>query len=215
MRLRWAVRFAFIIGIAASVAANALHAQPNPISRTIAGWPPVALFIAVEFMLRIPIARKRNAVIRMMATVALAVIAAWISYWHMAAVALKYGETGSSAYLLPFTVDGLLVVSAVSLVALTAAPAAVAVQQLAHATPIDEAPPVAVVDQLDPAPLVDDQPAPPRQVNGKWRPEDLRAFVLAHAHATPQQRRSVAEAAGVSERRIRQVLNAPAMGVAR
>ena len=37
-------------------------------------------------------------------------IAAWVSYWHMAGVAARYGETGASPYLLPLSVDGLIVV---------------------------------------------------------------------------------------------------------
>jgi hypothetical protein len=46
-------------------------------------------------------------------------IAAWISYWHMAAVVTRYGEAGTTPYLLPLSVDGLILVASVSLVELS------------------------------------------------------------------------------------------------
>src|SRR6266540_3675222 len=55
---------------------------------------------------------------RLAATAGIAAIAAWVSYWHMAGVAAKYGESASSAYLLPLSVDGLIIVGSVSLVEL-------------------------------------------------------------------------------------------------
>jgi hypothetical protein len=52
-----------------------------------------------------------------LATAVIAVIAAWVSYWHMVGVAAHYGETGTgTAYLLPISVDGLVVVASISLV---------------------------------------------------------------------------------------------------
>jgi hypothetical protein len=40
--------FGFALGLVASVAANVAAAEPTPVSRLIAAWPPVALFIAYE-----------------------------------------------------------------------------------------------------------------------------------------------------------------------
>jgi hypothetical protein len=117
-RIRWAVRAALFLGVAASVAANILHAQPNIISQTISAWPPLALLLTVELTSRIPMHRPLLAVVRVLATVAIAGIAAWVSYWHMQSVALRYGETEASAFLLPISVDGLIVVASVSLVEL-------------------------------------------------------------------------------------------------
>jgi hypothetical protein len=117
-RIRWAVRAALLLGVAASVAANVLHARPNPISQTIAAWPPLALLLTVELISRIPVHRRDLAALRVAATAAISGIAAWVSYWHMAGVAARYGETGASPYLLPFSVDGLIVVASISLVEL-------------------------------------------------------------------------------------------------
>ncbi|WP_198154124.1 DUF2637 domain-containing protein [Catenuloplanes japonicus] len=118
LRIRWAVRATLLLGVAASVVANVLHAVDNPISQVIAAWPPFALLLTVELISRVPVHRKSLAFIRMLATTAIAGIAAWISYWHMAGVAAKYGETGASAYLLPVSVDGLIVVASICLIEL-------------------------------------------------------------------------------------------------
>jgi len=117
-RLRWAVRVVLTVGVAASVAANILHANPNPISQTIAAWPSLSFLLTVELVSRIPVTRRLRAAVRITATAMVAGIAGWVSYWHMVDVAGRFGETGTSPYLLPLTVDGLIVVASVSLVEL-------------------------------------------------------------------------------------------------
>jgi hypothetical protein len=116
-RLRWAVRAVLILGVVASIAANVLHARPNLISQAISAWPPLALLLTVELISRVPAHRRTLAVARLLATAVIAGIAAWVSYWHMAVVTARYGETGTgAAYLLPVSVDGLVVVASISLV---------------------------------------------------------------------------------------------------
>lgn len=118
-RVRWAVRATLALGVAASVVANILHAQENPISQAIAAWPPLALLLTVELISRVPVHRRSLAFARLAATATIAGIAAWVSYWHMAGVAAKYGERGASPYLLPLSVDGLIVVASICLVELS------------------------------------------------------------------------------------------------
>ncbi|GAB2623232.1 hypothetical protein Aab01nite_16290 [Paractinoplanes abujensis] len=117
-RVRWAVRATLLLGVAASVVANVLHALDNPISQAIAAWPPLALLLTVELISRVPVHRRYLAVLRLVATAIIAGIAAWVSYWHMVGVAARYGETGASPYLLPLSVDGLIVVASICLVEL-------------------------------------------------------------------------------------------------
>jgi Protein of unknown function (DUF2637) len=117
-RVRWAVRATLVLGVAASVVANVLHALDNPISQAIAAWPPLALLLTVELISRVPVHRRSLAAARLVATATIAGIAAWVSYWHMAGVAARYGETGASPYLLPLSVDGLIVVASICLVEL-------------------------------------------------------------------------------------------------
>ena len=119
IRVRWGVRGALVLGVAASVAANVLHALPNLISQAIAAWPPLALLLTVELISRIPVHRQSLAVVRLAATASIAGIAAWVSYWHMAGVAARYGEVGAAPYLIPLSVDGLIVVASICLVELT------------------------------------------------------------------------------------------------
>nr|WP_203926368.1 DUF2637 domain-containing protein [Virgisporangium ochraceum] len=117
-RIRWAVRAVLTLGIAASIAANVLHAEPNPIAQSIAAWPPIALLLTVELVGRVPVSRRLGWV-RALATAVIAGIAAWVSYWHMVGVAQRYGETDAAPYLIPLSVDGLVVVASVCLVELT------------------------------------------------------------------------------------------------
>ncbi|MFC7547460.1 DUF2637 domain-containing protein [Plantactinospora sp. GCM10030261] len=117
IRLRWAVRAVLALGVAASIAANVLHARPNLISQVIAAWPPLALLLTVELISRVPADRRGLAAARLIAAAVIAGIAAWVSYWHMVGVAARYGETDAAAsYLLPISVDGLVVVASISLV---------------------------------------------------------------------------------------------------
>ena len=118
-RVRWGVRGALVLGVATSVAANILHALPNPISQAIAAWPPLALLLTVELISRIPVHRRSLAVVRLAATGSIAGIAAWVSYWHMAGVAARYGEVGAAPYLIPLSVDGLVIVASICLVELS------------------------------------------------------------------------------------------------
>ncbi|MFC4148054.1 DUF2637 domain-containing protein [Micromonospora mangrovi] len=108
------------LGITASIAANVLHARPSPVSQVISAWPPLALMLTVELISRVPTHQRLLAAVRMIAAAPIAAIAAWVSYSHMAGVAARYGETqAAAAYLLPLSVDGLVVVASVSLVEIT------------------------------------------------------------------------------------------------
>jgi hypothetical protein len=115
-RIGWGVRGVFALGIAASLAGNVLHAADNPVSKAISAWSPLALLLAVELISRVPASRGWASIGRLGGTAVIAGIAAWVSYWHMAGVAARYGETGASPYLLPFSVDGLIVVASICLV---------------------------------------------------------------------------------------------------
>jgi Protein of unknown function (DUF2637) len=117
-RIRMLARLTLVLGVAASIAANVLHARNNPVSQGIAAWPPLALLLTVELVSRVPVHRRGLAVIRIGATTAIAAIAAWVSYWHMAGVTARYGESPASAHLMPLCVDGLVVVASISLVEL-------------------------------------------------------------------------------------------------
>jgi hypothetical protein len=159
LRIRWAVRATLALG----VAANVLHANANPISQTIAAWPPLTLLLTVELISRVPVHRRSLAVVRFAATAAIAGIAGWVSYGHMASMAARYGETGASPYLLPVSVDGLIVVASVCLVELAGriravdapvAPAAVEVPAAVDGQAAEEPAVPALVHRPAPVPVL-------------------------------------------------------------
>ncbi|MCO8274784.1 DUF2637 domain-containing protein [Actinoplanes sp. TRM 88003] len=210
-RIRWAVRGALALGVVVSTIANVLHAVDNPISQTIAAWPPIALLLTVELISRIPVHSRWLAVVRVTATAGIAGIAAWVSYWHMVGVAAHYGETGASPYLLPLSVDGLIVVASICLVELgdriRAADPAPAIQLAASpvtppaaAAPVTEAP-------AEPAAAPAKRPAPKRVAP---RPTSADKVAKVAARMPAATAAEVAAKAGVSERTARRYLPARA-----
>src|SRR6266498_3401959 len=167
-RFQWAVRATLAVGVAASVSANVLHAQDNLIAQTIAAWPPLALLITVELVSRVPMHRRGLALARICGTAVIAGIAAYVSYFHMAAVAARYGESGLAPNLLPLSVDGLIIVASVSLIELAGRVRA-ALDGRAEARPITgAAEPAASAPEQPPAEHPDNsnhnghrQPSPP------------------------------------------------------
>jgi hypothetical protein len=157
-RIGWAVRAVFALGIAASLAGNVLHAQDNVISQAISAWSPLALLLTVELISRIPTLGGAASIARMAATAVIAGIAAWVSYWHMAGVAAEYGETGAAPYLLPLSVDGLIVVASVSLVEIGARIRALT--EVAEPAAQAEKPVPAAEPEPASAPVIEDKPAP-------------------------------------------------------
>ena len=195
-RVRWAVRATLMLGVAASVAANVLHARPEIVSQVISAWPPLALLLTVELTSRIPMHKPLLAGIRVLATATIAGIAAWVSYWHMQGVAVKFGETETSAYLLPISVDGLIVVASVSLVELAGR-----IRHLEERRNNPVQAPVAAVKFIEPAPVspavapsMAPAPLPVRPTPPPAVAEEPVPVSAAVTHATPVSRDGLATA---------------------
>jgi DNA-binding transcriptional ArsR family regulator len=207
-RLRSGVRGVLALGVAASVAANVLHAEPTIVGRAIAAWSPLALLLTVEMISRIPVQRAALSGVRMLWTTVIAAIAAWVSYWHMVSVVARNGESTTSAHLLPLSVDGLVVVASVSLVEIAA--------RLRQNTTTVETPDVEIIAAAvpDPVPVAEPTPAPRSTAR---RPARSTAKVSAASRIARLRVRhpewtlgQIAERAGVSERTVRRHLNTPA-----
>lgn len=212
-RIRWAVRAALILGVAASVAANILHALPNPISQAISAWPPLALLLTVELTSRIPMHRRMLAGLRVLSTMTIAGIAAWVSYWHMQDVAVRYGETEISAYLLPISVDGLIVVASVSLVELAGRIRMLEDARASRAeAPINPA--VAPVHFVPPAPVPVAQTAPVFQTQVT---EEMEPAMARLRSWTPTRTTSPAEEDDFDDQEVAEPVSAggPAHGTVR
>jgi hypothetical protein len=190
-RFQWAVRATLTVGVAASVCANVLHARDNPISQAIAAWPPLALLLTVELVSRVPVHRRLLGLARIGGTAVIAGIAAYVSYFHMAAVVSRYGEHQPNPYLLPLSVDGLIVVASVSLVELSGRVRA-ALEQAAldqHATVIRPAAPNGAPDPADPVPPPPAVPTPRAELADRppVTPADVDQARRAPTPATPVQ----------------------------
>ncbi|GAA5026128.1 DUF2637 domain-containing protein [Actinopolymorpha pittospori] len=117
---RLVVWSAFLLGIAASIAANVAHAQPAWGPRIAGAFVPLALLLAVECMSR-PSWRRSGlwwGLARYGGTGLVALVAAVISYRHMAGLLERYGEDALNAHLGPLAVDGLMVVAGFALLAI-------------------------------------------------------------------------------------------------
>lgn len=207
--LSWAIRAVFTLGIAASLAGNVLHAEDNAVSQAIAAWSPLSLLLAVELISRVPIRRGASSMARLAATAVIAGIAAWVSYWHMVGVAVHYGETGPSPYLIPFSVDGLIVIASVSLVEIggrirrmtTVAELIAAPAELSTVEPVTE--PEPTVPAAEPEPVVK---ARPKRVTPRPASADKVAKVAAKMPGASAA--AIAEKAGVSPSTVRRRLAA-------
>jgi hypothetical protein len=126
-RGRFAAWFGFAGGGAVSVAANVAHAQPTLGARLTGAFWPLALLLAVEVITRVQWQPGGWWVATRYAGATLvALVAAIVSYRHMAGLLTRYGEDALAAHLGPLAVDGLMVVSGVALLSLArtvAAPA--------------------------------------------------------------------------------------------
>lgn len=209
-RVRWGVRAALVLGVSTSVAANVLHANPNPVSQAIAAWPPLALLLTAELISRVPVHRRSLAAVRVAATASIAGIAAWVSYWHMAAVAARYGEQGAAPYLIPLSVDGLVVVASVCLVELAgridaAATSAVATETEPVST-VDIAPDIEPDNPPDPVADTTRAPSRPRAVRKRDTATAVARLRARHPDMTAVD---IARRIGVTDRTVRRHLNAP------
>ncbi|MGH3489586.1 MAG: DUF2637 domain-containing protein [Actinopolymorphaceae bacterium] len=116
----------FLLGVAASVAANVAHAQPGIGPRIAGAFVPLALLLAVECMTRPRWNRRPGTwstwwwgLARYGGTGLVALVAAVMSYRHMSALLTGYGEDALNAAIGPLAVDGLMVVAGFALLAMS------------------------------------------------------------------------------------------------
>ncbi len=115
---RWAW-LALGFGLAGSMAANYLSAEATTTGRALALVWPITLAITIHLALTVPSAASRWITrTRTVATIGVAGVAAWASYWHIVDLALAHGETGLAAYLTPIAIDGMMLVATVTVIQL-------------------------------------------------------------------------------------------------
>jgi len=152
---------AFVLGVAASVAANVAHARPELGPRLSSAFAPVALLLTVEIMSRVPWPQGTWWTLgRYGGTGTVALVAAVMSYRHMYGLLASYGEDTFNASIGPLAVDGLMVVASLALLALGQhQPTDPAPADSTRPAPV-EAPAPVVPAPADHAPAADTTPAP-------------------------------------------------------
>lgn len=112
--IRHTASAAFYIGAVASLAANVAASQHTFVGVATGLWSPLALLLSLELLERVP-AKGKAGVVRKVAVVFLAAIAAWTSYWHLVHIFEDADLDVVSVYLMPLTVDVLMAIGRASM----------------------------------------------------------------------------------------------------
>lgn len=115
-RLRWIVLAAVLLGIAASIAMNVLHAPDNLAAQLVSAGPPLAVFVSLELISRIPSTSRGLSWARVVGAAVVALGAAAISYWQQRSAVIDLGFQPWEATIWPTIIDGSMIVASVSLV---------------------------------------------------------------------------------------------------
>lgn len=118
---RWGVTFVFALGIGLSVLLQVLHAPAAGgwVAMVVGGVPPVAVFLCVEMISRIPIKGAWGAITRVIIASAVAGMAIAVSYEQQYDYIGNLGFEGISVILFPLIIDGVMFVATLSLVEVT------------------------------------------------------------------------------------------------
>src|SRR3954466_986761 len=120
-----------ILGGGVSVAANIAHSYvpppaaapgwtPSPGAVLLAAFWPAAVFVAVEIMARVSwTTGRRWLLVRWGGLAPVALVAAVVSYRHLAGLLGYYGEDPVTVAIGPLAVDGLMIVSTGALLAMS------------------------------------------------------------------------------------------------
>lgn len=113
----------FLLGIGVSIAGNIGHAASDgmkPGEWAGAAFWPLALMLTIEILTRVRWqSGKRWAVAKVAGLVLVAMVAAVLSYRHLAGLMTYWGEDGWNAHLGPLAVDGLMLVAATALLSIS------------------------------------------------------------------------------------------------
>jgi hypothetical protein len=203
------------LGGTVSIAANVAHSYVPPTGAPAAWTPqagavvgsifwPVALFVVTEIWARVvwPSGKGWMAV-RFGGLLPVALVAALVSYKHLAGLLRFYGEDAVTAHLGPLAVDGLMVMATGALLATARRTAATAeaIMPAELPAPVDDVVTTAETPAV-PVPVVEPAPAPPvkkpaaKRVTPRPASADKVAKVAAKMPTAPVS--EIAAKAGVS-----------------
>jgi hypothetical protein len=193
------------LGGTVSIAANVAHSYVPPVGASAAWSPqpgavvgaifwPVALFVVTEILARVVWPSGKGwMVVRFGGLLPVALVAALVSYKHLAGLLRFYGEDAVTAHLGPLAVDGLMVMATGALLATARRTASVAPAAATVTTP---ATPAAPVPAAAPAPVPTVRKSPAKRVTPRPASAEKVAKVAAKMPAAPVS--EIAAKAGVS-----------------
>lgn len=163
-RMRWFVAGVTSLGILTSMLLNVLHAPSRWDMQLVGALAPLAVFLSIEMVSRIPVTGKLLGIGRILASLAVGAGAGFISYLQQVDYLIKGGYESTIAHIFPGIIDGLTVVATLSLVEVTRVlrklSVAIGKSTASVVTPsLTDAPAVAPVEPPTPAPVVEDAPA--------------------------------------------------------
>lgn len=116
----------FALGIAVSVAGNILHSALTPagLGELVgAAFWPLALMLSIEILTRVRWqSGKRWMTARVVGLFLVGLVAAVLSYRHLAGLMTSWGEDAFNAHLGPLAVDGLMLLAATALLSISREP---------------------------------------------------------------------------------------------
>ena len=159
------------LGGTVSIAANVAHSYVPPVDAP-ADWSPqtgavvgaifwpVALFVVTEILARVVWPSGKGWIlVRFGGLLPVALVAALVSYKHLAGLLRFYGEDTVTAHLGPLAVDGLMVMATGALLATARRVAALAESIVPAESPTPVAAEVTTPEPVA-APVIEDKPAP-------------------------------------------------------
>ena len=161
-RMRWYVAVVTLLGIVTSVLLNVLHAPSRWDMQMVGAFAPIAVFLTIEMVSRIPVTGRLLGIGRILASLAVGSGAGYISYLQQVDYLIKGGYEGTIAHVFPGIIDGLTVVATLSLVEVTRVLRALSVAIGKASAPVAPSLPVAPAVAPDEppasAPVVEDEP---------------------------------------------------------
>lgn len=113
----------FLLGIGVSIAGNIGHAASDgmkPGEWAGAAFWPLALMLTIEILTRVRWQPERRwTIARFAALLLVALVAAVLSYRHLAGLMTYWGEDWANAHLGPLAVDGLMLIAATALLSIS------------------------------------------------------------------------------------------------
>jgi hypothetical protein len=108
-----------VMGLGLTTVLNVMHAPPSLGGRIVGGAPPVFVLFCLELISRIPATNRLRSAFRVAASILVTGISFAISYEQQREFVMELGFDGWIAYAFPVIIDGVMVVSTLSLIEVT------------------------------------------------------------------------------------------------